>query len=295
MAEPKFVGLMTAWCSEPWIEPALKQAIEYCDEVNVCVYCHSPELNKFEDNTADIVKKYKNKVKILNYRKKCKNHSICKADILNTMAHNSKLFEAGNWLWILDSDEFYTRESVNYIKKEIKQNSHFNQLCIQEKYFYINMHNNLVGDHHRLFRIEPENVEDKKDFCFWPTQNWRMRQKKISTIPRRGKLGMFHYGMLTNPLLKLKFWQTEYPGQPQPMKIEWMNKIYFNYDIERPQKWLELNEQLFGVKGCWFSDTFTGDHLGRPFRYDGEHPRWVRHLLDVKDFREYYLMKLEGK
>ena len=100
---------------------------------------------------------------------------------------------------------------------------------------------------------------------------------------------MFHYGGLTNPWVKPLFWDVEYPGQPQNKKIEWFNKVFLNYDVERPQKWLKLNEQLFGIRSPWFSDSFIPDSRGNLFRYDGDHPKYVQHLIEIiKDSRTYY-------
>jgi len=50
----KVIGLINAWSCETFIEPAMLQAIEYCDEVIVSVGFHSEEVKKFEDNTYDI-------------------------------------------------------------------------------------------------------------------------------------------------------------------------------------------------------------------------------------------------
>ena len=61
----KLIGLITAWGAEPFIEPAIKQGLEYCDELVVSVSANHPSFNIYADNTMQICQKYKNKIKLI--------------------------------------------------------------------------------------------------------------------------------------------------------------------------------------------------------------------------------------
>ena len=61
----KLVGLITAWGAEPFIEPAIKQGLEYCDELVVSVSANHPTYNRFADNTMEICQKYRNQIKLV--------------------------------------------------------------------------------------------------------------------------------------------------------------------------------------------------------------------------------------
>ena len=54
----KVIGLINAWSCDTFIEPAMLQAVEYCDEVIVSVGYHSEEVKQFEDNTLSIVNEF---------------------------------------------------------------------------------------------------------------------------------------------------------------------------------------------------------------------------------------------
>ena len=60
---PKIIGLVHAWYRDYFIEPAIKQALKYCDDVVVCIAPCSAELAKFVDDTRKIAERYRGKVK----------------------------------------------------------------------------------------------------------------------------------------------------------------------------------------------------------------------------------------
>ncbi|GAI15069.1 unnamed protein product, partial [marine sediment metagenome] len=149
MKEPKLIGLLIAWGSELWIRPAIKQAITCCDEVLVCIAAHSEKLKRFEDNTYKIATTFSN-IKMIPFSK-VSTHSQAKASILNTMLRESKHFNADNWLWILDVDEFYPENFFKKIRELITQQE-FDQIKVGAKFFLINMRHYLKSSHLKLFK-----------------------------------------------------------------------------------------------------------------------------------------------
>ena len=91
----KLIGMICVWGAELFIESAIKQALAYCDEVNVCVSPHTESIKKFRDSTFDICKKYEPNINL--YYVDCgKDHASSKATILNLMLLKSKYFEVGD-------------------------------------------------------------------------------------------------------------------------------------------------------------------------------------------------------
>lgn len=287
MPRPAIIGCIIAWGTELFIEPAIRQALEYCDEVNVCIEPHSPAMVKYKDSTLNIVQKYSKYVKIIALQDTSKFdvHAIAKAQILNSMKGYSKYNEKGNWIWILDVDEFYDSNSYSNIINIIS-NSDIDILNFKSKYFYIDTKHYLISEHPRLFKIVNPNEDH-----FIPTQNWSRPNSLVGTIPV--ELGIFHYGTMTNPHAKMDFWKTEYPGKTQDNKVTWIDKIYRNYELNNEEKWITENEKLFGLKSPWFSDSFLPDDDRKLFIYNEKHPTLVEDagLTKINDYRTIYNFK----
>lgn len=282
--------MLIAWGAKDFIGPALQQAKEYCDEVLVCVAPHSEVMRQFEDGTYDITREFINKNPDVDWVPwdATGHHSITKASILNKMLQRSRYNEPGNWIWILDVDEFYTRQTYLNVKNFVENSKFHHQFDrgeFQEFYFYINTQWFLTGSHLRLFKIKFRGCE------FQPTQRWPYAEHPIvfdfKTMP------MYHYGMLTNPHAKVAFWQSEYPGNAQNDKVVWIRDIYRNYDLTFQPYWSEENRIRFGIVSPWFSDSFGPTESGTLHKYDeavyGKHPHFIgEDLLSVPDFRRKY-------
>jgi len=283
----KIIGMLCGWAAKDFIKPAMTQAIEFCDEVNVCIAPHSESMEKYEDGTLAIAKSFcdNDKVRWFEFGTgKANNHATAKANILNAMLMNSKYCEPGNWIWILDADEFYPDRTYKQVKKIIRAGVH-DRIDFEEFYFYINTKYFLEGDHLRVFKIK------SMDDIFYPTQRWLGATKPVCLA--RYSLGMYHYGMLTNPWAKIDFWKTEYPVGNQINKIDWMEKIYKNYDLKDQRFWSTVNFNLFGLMSPWFSPSFKSNPDGTLLEYDesvlGPHPKFIDDsLLSVRDFRDKF-------
>jgi len=291
----KIIGLMAAWGSEGFVELALKQAVDICDEVLVWVAPHSPDMTKYEDNTYNLANEFKDyfitEREINNW--KCKHmevisgalvgdgkHSTEKANIFNTMLkYNSVYFEKGSWIFTLDVDEFFSQELVEEIYRVIDFDN-CNKIELSERFFYINMQHYLFGSHFRLFKIENENQR------FIPTQRW---DQKVNKIYKTTNL-MFHYSMLQNPWMKYDFWQSEYAGTNQKLKTDWLMKIYRSYYLGDEEYWVNKNQELSGLKSPWYAKDFTPNSNGYLHVYNGQHHKLIEEsgLTKINDFRKLY-------
>uniref|UniRef100_A0A6H1ZL59 Putative glycosyltransferase n=1 Tax=viral metagenome TaxID=1070528 RepID=A0A6H1ZL59_9ZZZZ len=280
----KLLGLIVAWNTVDFIELAIKQALSVCDEVHVCIAPHSTALEKYDDGTYDIAKKYEKDVIWLDWYSRS-NHATEKSKILNTMLHNSKIYEVDNWIWTCDADEFFDDSFLVNLKGFLMYGmENCGKLLVNERYYYINMQNYLYGEHFRFFRINDYNINSTSRF--YPTQNWTYigKHKKMESVV------MSHYGMLTNPHSKLDFWKTEYYGKDQLVKTRWLNEIYRNYDLSNQEYWVNRNKELFGIRSPWFSDSFRPTEWGILFNDEIQHPKLIEEsgLTRIKDFRIKY-------
>jgi len=274
----KIIGLLMAWGAERWIRPAIKQALEYCDEVMVVVASFGHQMKRFEDNTYEICKEYRD-IRLLDYEVKQKYVSQAVAEVHNYMLEKSELFLAGNWIWILDVDEFYPEIGYKRIKSII-EGGKYDRIIMESKFFMINMQHYLTEMGHQLIRIEE--INDR----FIPTNNWPRKPKSIYTIPR--EIGMFHYSMLVNTNIHRVKWGMEYSHTSQSNKVMWLDKIYPKYDLENEDYWIKENLKLSGIKSPWLNGGYKPDENGRLFRYDGKHPKFIEDtgLTKIRDFRK---------
>tara|TARA_B100001093_G_C26699187_1_gene958267 strand:+ start:237 stop:1115 length:879 start_codon:yes stop_codon:yes gene_type:complete len=287
--KPKIIGMLNAWGAQHWIGPAIEQAKLIADEVHVAVTSHSNNLDKFEDKTLQIAKDFSN-IFVYEKAEKISYHSEVKSLVLNNMIKNSKIFKNGNWLWILDVDEFYSPELIEEIRGIISTDK-FNSIDITSRFFYINMKNYLESSHRRLFKIQFPNLIPFKKFRFRPTQNWfSFKDYNYKTSDENP---MFHYAMLTNPHQRAAQWQTEYPNSKDDFKQMWINQIYKNYDLKNQDYWINENLNLFNIKSPWCGTGIKAKSDGKLFFYDGKHPKIIENskLKKVNDFRKFYNFK----
>tara|TARA_R110000796_G_scaffold249494_1_gene377347 strand:+ start:399 stop:1214 length:816 start_codon:yes stop_codon:yes gene_type:complete len=263
----KIIGMMTAWACEKWVKPAIEQAIHYCDDVVVSVAAHHPDLQKYEDNTLAIVQSFGDKIKLVE-PKLMGDHIVTKGQTLQKMLEASDYNETGNWIWILDADEFYFEEDVELCKTEIETDL-YNSIELPEKFFYINCQNYLKSARRRFKKIIDKNTRFSTANHFGPEEP----VKYVETTK-----GIYHYSWLMNPYLKKDFWNIEYMHTNQRDKVDWIEDTYLTYDLKNPT----ANPQG--------PHSFEPDANGFLFKYKEAHPPWVEkyglHLIE--DFRKEY-------
>lgn len=286
MENNKLIGLVVAWGAQDWIRPALNQALEFCDEVMVVVSPFGPTLRQYEDDTYNICKEYKG-IKLLDYEPPqavCTRHANCY--IANHMLEHSSLRAPGNWIWILDADEFYMDSTYKEIKSVI-DDGRYNWITIESKFFYINMQHYLDEIGERVFRIADINEK------FIPTIKWSNWGKSKNPYVIRRSNGMFHYSMLTNTNRHCAKWRER--GQSD--RAEWHDRIYIHYDLDNEEYWTNENLKRYGIKSPWFNIGAISNKEGKLFKYEGRHPKFIEEagLHKIKDFREFNKAKIGGK
>jgi len=280
--KPKIIGLIGVWYAEKWIAAALEQALQYCDEVIVAIGANSKFLAKLEDKTQEIVSKYQDRITLIK-ASTGQAYSQSRADTLNRMLAVSKFRKVGNWVWILDADEFYFDCAYQKIREAIDSGL-YHHIRVEEKFFFINMTRYLLNSHGRLFRISQPNNQ------FQPTQHWNGNMTKCFILRRdTAQQGMFHYSLLTDVRYRRLMWETEHQYQ-QPRKLQWLSEVYIPYELDNEEIWIAKNQKLFGCKSPFLAPLVEvePDKNGKLFVYNGKHPPHIEttELTTIKDFRK---------
>jgi len=277
----KIIGILTMWGCEVWATAAIEHALRHCDEVLCVVNAHADNLKPFEDMTLEIAQSFGSKVRIVPFDLVHSHYGI-KSRILNKCLTYSSNYEVGNWVMVLDVDEYYRDEYMEAVRKVMEMDASYNQIVVTSKCFFINMQHYYKSEHFRFFKIT------SKDDCFMPMQHWIT---KDTGLPVKLEGDINHYSLLLNPLMKIAQWKTEYPGKAQGDKVKWIEDIYRHYDLNNEEYWINENFKLFGHKVPLMRvDESAFDEGGKLFKYEGEHiPIITKSGLDkIKDFRTFY-------
>ena len=274
----KIIGVMTVWGGEKFVEPCIEQSLYLCDEVLILVGYHNDKMKKWSDKTLEICEKYGEKIKLID-PPKCINETYVKwrPKTLNKLLINSELFSNGNWVFLIDVDEFLFKSTMDKIKIEIKKE--YNTIWIDDRFFFYNTKYHTDGcGNYRLWKIR-----DEKNDRFIATNKWANGPKVPHYIntPKVLKLTgddrIFHYSMLCNPYQKISYWETEY-HQKQGAKTNWVSDKYLKTNLDN-------NKQI--IKSIQNSPARGGEMK----IYEGEHPEYIvkYDLNKIKDFRKIYV------
>ncbi len=277
----KIIGLLTAWACEDWIEISIKQALDLVDELIIAIGAYDKYFQRIEDKTYDIARKYLNhkKIKVVSIvRNPALSRKQNRAETFNHMLKASENIKKGNLLWILDVDEFYSKESIEEIMDYIESNKDFDEIKVVARFFCINLNYYILFTHGRILKITDDNP------YFTPTQKINPRPKKIITLLHENP--MFHYSMLTGEQLKGILWLLD----DFIYKFMWYRKIYNNYDPQNEEIWMQKNQELTGNFGFWITKEDAIEKNGHGlFHYNEKHPDLIESspLKKISDYRIY--------
>jgi len=279
----KLIGLITAWDAEPFIEPAIKQAIEYCDEVVVSVGLHHNGLARFTDKTMEITEKYKDQITIVegvNTNNYTQSRSLTLKKMLDVTNNN----KAGNWIFILDADEFYFPEDIAKCR-EIMAEDKYNRIMFPEKTFCVNMQNYANWERDRIKKLTHDNMSFRTNELGYETS--------VAPYYLETDLGMHHYTFLMDLWFKREFWRIE-KGHPnianQPKKWGWIDNIYMDLDLDNQEAFVNKSKNLWGTPKVMGIFGFKCKEDGTLYKYDGPYPPHIIEagLHEIEDFRVLY-------
>lgn len=296
MTDYKIIGLIGAHYAEDFIGPSIKQALNFCDEVIVSIGAHTPSLAELHDDTMLKAQEFGDRITLV----PCVNDGFIqtgKCKTLNNMLEASKHYTPGNWVFMLDVDEFYFDETLQEARDIIENDPKADTIQFPAKFFFINMQRYLHSTHHRLYKIKDRNGK------FLPTCSWNSRVEYRHVVRDAGRKGMFHYSLLTPEDYKERQWKTEYKAQSgrvfesQQKKWNWLNQIYRPFELDNETYWTDKSMEIFGQDfkrrtPCW-TPGFTPDSSGNLYVYGGTHPPVIEEsgLPQIQDFRSYHSSK----
>lgn len=296
MRNYKIIGLIGAHYAEDFIGPAIQQALNICDEVVVTVGAHTQKLAELQDDTMVRAQEFADRVTFV----PTVNDGFIttgKCKTLNNQLSASKLYSPGNWVWVLDVDEFYTEETVQAARDIIENDATADTIQFHAKFFFINMKRYLTATHQHLYKIKDMTCK------FVPTCAWNSRTE-IRTV--EADRGMFHYSLLTPEDYKERQWQGEYKQQSgrvfesQQRKWNWLNQIYRPFDLDNETYWTDKNMELFGQdfkrRSPLWTPAFPADGNGNLYVWDGPQPSVIEEsgLPQIEDFRAHHAAKGNG-
>lgn len=135
----KIIGLILTWNNFEFFRCALKQALDFCDEVLLVEGCHSSFYPKYsDDGTCEYIESIEHpKLRILDvghrFDRYDKNQRILREEI----PKKSQYWETGNWLFYLDDDIFFSTEDLVKIKDAI-QTTRIPSFTFDVRYFFYN-------------------------------------------------------------------------------------------------------------------------------------------------------------
>ncbi len=293
MRNYKIIGIIGAHYAEDFIGPSIQQALNFCDEVIVSVGAHTSQLAELHDDTLLRAQEFADKVTLVpTINDGFITTGKCKT--LNNQLAASKYYSPGNWVWVLDVDEFYTDETVRAARDVIENDSTADTIQFRAKFFFINMKRYLTATHQHLYKI--------KDMAckFVPTCSWSSKTEYRTVGEDRG---MFHYSLLTPEDYKERQWKGEYKQQSgrvfesQQKKWSWLNEIYRPFELDNESYWTDKNMEMFGQnfkrRTPLFTPAFPADGHGNLYVYEGSHPQVIEEsgLPLIEDFRKYHAEK----
>ncbi len=264
----KITGLMMVWGAGKFIDPAIEQALDYCDELHIYVGTHSDKMFPFKDHTYNRCLNHKVDSIVLQNGAPNISYSKWRAQTLNGMLKQA----TGDWIYLVDVDEFIFKKDFENLKTKLSNG--YDSCRFEEKYFIVNMKRYITKTSSpRIWKRK------NKDHKFRPTDNWTGPFENTYILPR--ETGVYHYSLLCNPYAKIAYWGSEYKKK-QDNKTGWMKDVYLEYDLNKDDHWVETT-----YKG------FESDN-GRFFTHEGKHPEMIEKydLPQIEDFRKIYDVRL---
>jgi len=265
----KIIGLMVTWNNLEFFKCALKQALDFCDEVILVEGCHSKHYpRRSTDGTCEYIETIRNLPKLTIrdfYFKGRYNHVQLK--IRQEFPKKSVFYEPDNWIMYWDDDMFYLDSALPRIKAAMQRTTK-DSLSWAERHFIYNFRFCTICHDvgcHRI--INGSSLHGISAPCY--PNGKRFQAEEVEGVE------LFHYGYVKKP---------ERFAARMQMSIEKGTKA----SVGRYEKWMNVKwdkeEDIFKSKSI-IEQVRPGDGL---HIYKGEHPGAVddhpwRHIKDVRE------------
>jgi len=284
----KVFGFLPVYEDADWLDYTIRNLLEFVDYLIISEGYHGPPWhfngNRSKDGTIEIINRYGNHPKIYVFKSSWSiSMNLGKALCLKKALRIAKKkgINAGDWYFLCDVDEFYTKEQKKELKKILKATQK-DYLRVHNRMFIYNFVYYIDGIHGRFYRYK-----EGMKFGFYGQHP--CYKDGIEYVNCKEKIGsvleddpMFHYSFVRKTSREWKRRIMEVKGRRRTKGIyAWINKSYLKWDEKNAEKIYEQNKVLFGKYG-WFSND------GRIIKkYTGLHPEILmnhpyRHIQDIR-------------
>lgn len=272
--EVKIIGSMFTWNNLEFFKCALKQALEFCDEVILSEGCHSHKYPiRSTDGTCEYIETIKNhpKIRFVEFKERTKpRYDMTMLQMRRDYPKLSPLYKPGNWVLCCDDDLFFFRKDFEKMKMAMQLHTG-DQLDFPVRQFFYNFRLNLSEKPRGgifAYRI----MDDLRLFGTGSPYYWGGGRFSTRTLPN---VTAFHYGHVK---------------KPERMKARWVMSVEKGTEasVGRFEQWMSASwsedEDIF--KSTDIIERIRGYRGGLNI-YNGEHPEFLadhpwRYVNDVR-------------
>ena len=288
----KIIGIMPVYEDADWLEWAVKGIIDFVDLLVISEGHMGPPYhfwgNRSRDDTLIVLRKlqayYKDKIVVINNCSTWLRHwhsgeARTYNKVLKLLKNKGLLLE-GNWLFTVDSDEFYTNRQLCTIRNTLESthkdfyNVHSRMFVYNFKYFFPTTHGRLIRITDGMF-FKPGHVPCYPDGSMYISLG---AGYLLEDEP------MFHYSFVRPNERMLKRIKMEFLARMyKPEVFNWFNKVYMKWSEENAEEIYRLNEEITGNTGFLFAGRSS-----KLQEYTGIHPEFLddHPYRRINDLRE---------
>jgi len=268
MNEMRVLVVMSAYNEEDFLIPNIRHLYPYVDKIAVSTTNHITG-NGCTDSTEIQLEKFKkeedteNKIYIRTHSSNS-NTSIpydvtegrVKTQLMNMMEPRS-----GDWIWIVDADEFYPKRQLEMIRsryilgrKDI-QNNRFHCLMVSAMVFAYGFNHFYFARHGRFFRYSRNSYFNRVNHFTWANGTHIYGDEYGKDLPP-AHLYMMHMRYVRKDINRIRnryIYRQDTAGQ---RKLDWFDNVFMIYPTNE-KKALKYNKEHFGVDG--FDGKLSGD------------------------------------
>ena len=278
----KILATMLTWNNIEFFKRALKQALDFCDEVIVIEGCHSRQFpQRSTDGTVeylDSIEHPKLKILDIDYKKhnlEGKRYDKLQCELWNIANNSFNLWQPGNWIIRWDDDWFWLDEDLMKIRM-ILEISECDRVNFRERVFSYNFRFNVLrGPGHPFDRITPG--------CYY-TRIARLRyedgRRYVNNFPHPGIIA-FHYGCVKEPERMNARWIQSVERGTRGSRV--LFKAWMDFKCDKDEDIINNEEFMIYILGGKVGKVDVNI-------YDGEHPEVLddhpwRYVEDVRTIK----------
>ena len=266
----KIIGLMLTWNNFEFFRCALKQALDFCDEVLLIEGCHSSSYPKYStDGTCEHIRSIKHpKLKVFNVGHRFDRYDKNQRVLREEIPKRSQYWKPGNWLFYLDDDLFFSEQDLVKIKNAI-QTTRIPSFTFRVRYFFYN------------FRFNQ--LQRGGNFGYKILDDFELRGISYPCYRDGRKFDKFHMNDVTG-------FHYSYVKKPERMKARWAMSVekgtkssaslfdkWMGIKWDKDEDIFQQKEKLYEIRPEGELNIYTGEH---PSVLD-DHP-W-RNINDVRE------------